>query len=168
MKQFKIIFTTIVAFLLVSTSIVFNACNKDLCKDITCKNNGVCRDGSCKCPTGFEGPYCATKMYEKFIGTFDGYYRCNGTDPKLRTLVVSPDVQPNKVILYNIMESQDITLNATVDGVKVEIEKTTVGHHTYSGNGHIVDLDITLFVQDYYDLDSTTHTYTYNGTKFIK
>ncbi len=168
MKQIKVILTTVVAFLFVSTTVVFNACNQDLCKDISCKNNGVCRDGSCNCSLGFEGPFCATRAYEKFIGTYDGYYRCNGTDPKLRTLVISPDAQPNKVILYNIMETQDITLTGTVDGVKITLDETTVGNHTYSGNGHIVDLDITLFIQDYYALDSTTHTCTYNGNKFIK
>ncbi len=167
MRRIKIIFTTVVIFLLTSTAVVFNACQKDPCKDMICKNNGVCRDGNCKCALGFEGPFCATKMYEKFIGTYDGYYRCNGLVPKLRTLVVAPEAQANRVALYNIFENTDVVMLATVDVEKITLDVQTVGNFVYSGNGYINGLDITLFVQQLNLTDSVFNTCTYNGNKFI-
>lgn len=167
MKQIKVIFATAVIFLLSSTAIVFNACNQDPCKDIICKNNGVCRDGVCKCALGFEGPFCATKMYEKFIGTFDGYYRCNGLVPKLRTLVVAPEPQPNRVAIYHIFENTDDVMYATINVEKITLDTQTVGNYVYSGNGYINGLDITLFVQQLNLTDSVFNTCTYNGNKFI-
>ncbi len=167
MKQFKVIFATVVVFLLSSTAIVFNACNQDPCKDIICKNNGVCRDGVCKCALGFEGPFCATKMYEKFIGTFDGNYRCNGLEPKLRTLVVAPEPQANRVAIYHIFENTDDVMYATINVEKITLDAQTVGNYVYSGNGYINGLDITLFVQQLNLTDSVFNTCTYNGNKFI-
>ncbi len=37
---------------------VFFSCENDPCIDITCNNNGICIDGICECPDGFEGKYC--------------------------------------------------------------------------------------------------------------
>ena len=167
MKQFKVIFATVVVFLLSSTAIVFNACNQDPCKDIICKNDGVCRDGVCKCALGFEGPFCATKMYEKFIGTFDVYYRCNGLEPKLRTLVVAPEPQANRVAIYHIFVNTDDVMYATINVEKITLDAQTVGNYVYSGNGYINGLDITLFVQQLNLTDSVFNTCTYNGNKFI-
>lgn len=167
MKRIKIIFVTFVMFLMTSTAIVFNSCNGDPCKDIVCKNNGVCRDGSCKCSLGFEGPFCAVKMYEKFIGTYDGYYRCNGLIPELRTLVIAPEPQPNRVSIYHLFENTDDVMTGTIDVEKIVLDPQTVGNYVYSGNGYIDGLDITLFVQQLNLEDSVFNTCTYNGNKFI-
>ncbi len=34
------------------------SCKKDLCAGVSCLNGGVCVNGSCSCPTGFEGAAC--------------------------------------------------------------------------------------------------------------
>ncbi len=167
MKRFKIIFATMVMFFMTTTAVLFNACNQDPCKDIVCKNNGVCRDGDCKCALGFEGPFCATKMYEKYIGTFDGYYRCNGLVPKLRTLVITPEPQANRVAIYHLFENTDDVMLGTIDVEKITLDPQTVGNVVYSGNGYIDGLDITLFVQELHLEDSVFNTCTYNGNKFI-
>ncbi|MCB9045759.1 MAG: calcium-binding EGF-like domain-containing protein [Chitinophagales bacterium] len=46
---------TLFAFSLV----LYASCNNK-CKDITCQNGGTCENGSCKCPTGYEGEFCET------------------------------------------------------------------------------------------------------------
>ena len=166
MKQFRIIFSTFVAFCMLSTAIVFNACNADPCKDISCKNGGVCRDGSCKCSDGFEGPFCTVKMYEKFVGVFDGYYRCNGLIPETKAFIISPDSKPNRILLYNLF-AQNEAIMGTVDVEKVVFDSLQVGQVIYSGNGYIYDLDISLFIQEYHLDDSTLHTCTFNGRKFL-
>lgn len=170
MKRIKVIVVTALLFFLTSIAIVFNACNPDPCKDMVCKNNGVCREGTCKCSLGFEGPFCATRMYEKFIGTYDGYYRCNGLTPVLRTLVITPEAQPNRVAIYHLFENTDDVMLATigVDGTeKIVLDAQTVGNYVYSGNGYISGLDITLFIQQLNLTDSVFNTCTYNGNKFI-
>lgn len=166
MKRIKIIFTTTIAFFVIASAVLFNACNTDPCKSIVCKNNGVCRDGKCKCVTGFEGPFCEFKMNEKFLGTWDGYYRCNGLSPKLRTLVIAPEPQPNKVTIYNVFDQINY-MTATVDVDKLEMDKQTVGKYEYSGNGFLEGPDLTLFVQQLNLLDTTFNSCVYNGRKYV-
>jgi len=167
MKQVKLVFSTVFIFILLATGVVFHACVKDPCKDISCKNNGVCRDGRCKCPVGFEGPYCDTKTYEKFIGTWQGTYRCNGSVPDDRTVIVAPGTQPNAISVYNIF-TQNSAISATVDGDKISINEQTIGSTVYKGSGYIEGIYITLFVEQ---KDNTTGIYTdcvLNATKFVQ
>ena len=167
MKQVKLIFSTVCMFVLLATGIVFNACVKDPCADISCKNNGVCRDGRCKCPVGFEGPYCDTKMYEKFIGTWQGTYRCNGAVPDDRMVIIAPGVQANAISLYNIFTQND-AISATVDGDKISIAEQTINNTVYKGNGYVEGIYITLFVEQ---KDNTTGNYSncvLNATKFVQ
>lgn len=171
MKKFKVIFSTTIIFLMIVSSFIFNACNQDPCKDISCKNNGTCRDGACKCAVGFEGPFCETKMYEKFIGTYDGYYRCNGLIPELKTLVITPEAQSNKVTIYYLFENAQEVIAATIElenSNEINLEQQTVGNFVYTGNGFIKDNDITLFIQQLNLTDSVYNTCTYNGVKFIE
>jgi len=49
------------AFLILLT-ILLPSCSEDApCKDITCQNSGICIDGKCDCPDGFEGDLCQKK-----------------------------------------------------------------------------------------------------------
>jgi len=167
MKQVKLVLSTALIFLLLATGVVFNACVKDPCADITCKNNGVCRDGRCKCPVGFEGVYCEHKTYEKFIGTWQGTYRCNGAVPEDRMVVIAPGDKPNAVSLYNIY-SQTSPLAAMVDGDKITIDEQTVNNIVYKGTGYVEGIYITLYVSE---KDNATGVYSscvLNATKFVQ
>lgn len=33
-------------------------CKKDPCEQVNCLNGGACNDGTCVCPTGYEGTFC--------------------------------------------------------------------------------------------------------------
>ena len=37
---------------------VITSCNKDECENVVCLNGGVCVNGDCDCPDGWEGPNC--------------------------------------------------------------------------------------------------------------
>ena len=167
MKQLKLILSTAILFILMASGVVFNACVKDPCAKITCENNGVCRDGRCKCASGFEGPFCATKMYEKFIGTWQGTYRCNGAVPDDRMVVIAPGDKPTVISLYNIFTQND-AITANVDGDKISIDEQTIGTTTYSGTGYVEGIYITLYVSQ---KDNTTGIYSscvLNATKFVQ
>ena len=53
----RIIFTAILT-LFVFTTVIYTACKKDKCKDITCQNGGTCSDGVCNCPANYSGSKC--------------------------------------------------------------------------------------------------------------
>jgi hypothetical protein len=44
---------------LISVLILCTSCNKDECENTVCINGGVCVNGDCDCPDGYEGPSCA-------------------------------------------------------------------------------------------------------------
>lgn len=66
----KIILTALSTLLLFSV-VLFNACEPDLCKNVSCAYGGVCKDGSCACQTGYEGEHCETVTRDKFMGIWN-------------------------------------------------------------------------------------------------
>jgi hypothetical protein len=68
---------------LISASLAwYSSCVKDGCKDVVCHNGGVCVNGACACPVGFEGTNCERKWNEKFTGIWnvaDSIYKDNIT-----------------------------------------------------------------------------------------
>lgn len=67
MKLFSSVVYTLV-FLVVVLSL--GSCIKDKCNKIICSNKGVCVDGQCACPSGYEGSHCDTAWFEKFKDTW--------------------------------------------------------------------------------------------------
>ena len=66
MKNIKVSILGAFAFAMV----LFAGCD-DPCKDVTCLNGGTCLEGTCECPTGYEGADCAEALNAKFTGTFN-------------------------------------------------------------------------------------------------
>lgn len=167
MKKWTIVGVTTLLFLMVSSAVFFNACTSDPCKNLICKNGGVCRDGRCRCTAGFEGPNCESKMYEKFIGTWDGTYRCNGLVPDAETVIIAPEEAANRISIYNLF-AQTTALRATVNVDKVSIESQTIGNVTYSGHGYIeANKYITLYIDEKHNDNGNFFSCVYNATKFI-
>jgi hypothetical protein len=48
----------------------YSSCIKNKCVGVLCANNGVCVDGTCACPYGYEGATCNAEWYEKFSGSW--------------------------------------------------------------------------------------------------
>lgn len=65
-RLFTVLFSCLIASL-----VMYNACIKDKCGIVVCNNGGVCVDGTCTCPTGFEGASCSKIWYEKFAGRWN-------------------------------------------------------------------------------------------------
>ncbi|MBP6456316.1 MAG: calcium-binding EGF-like domain-containing protein [Chitinophagaceae bacterium] len=165
MKKLTLIFSTLVIFMM-SVTLLLNSC-KDPCKDIYCKNNGICRDGSCTCAKGYEGPFCQNKIYEKFIGTYEGSYRCNGSVPKIKNLIVAPGDLGNKVLIYNLF-AQGEYFEATVLENKLEIARQTNNGVTFEGTGQIESNEyISIFITEDHG-GGNTSSCIYNGTKFLE
>jgi EGF-like domain len=62
-----VLFSLVVGFILLVA-----ACTKPLdpCAATNCQNGGVCDDGSCKCPSGYEGAECEKEKRARFVGDY--------------------------------------------------------------------------------------------------
>ncbi len=67
----KNIIITSLSTLLLFSAVLFNACEPDICKNVSCAYGGTCKDGSCMCQTGYEGEHCETITREKFLGIWN-------------------------------------------------------------------------------------------------
>ncbi len=68
--SFKTILLSALSAIAVFTVISVTSCDNDKCKAIVCAYNGVCNDGICTCPSGYEGPQCEKIMRDKFEGIY--------------------------------------------------------------------------------------------------
>ncbi len=162
MKSWKIVVGTAFLFLATALSTMISSCN-DPCNDRICKNGGVCREGECICADGFEGPLCESKMYEKFIGTWDGTYRCGGGIPTNETIIIAPNagLGPDDVIVYNLFD-QNATLEGTILNTDITLIPKTVNGKSYSGLGYVDSgRIITLYITEKSDLG--TFACVFNG-----
>jgi hypothetical protein len=105
---------------------LFSACGKkDPCEGVTCQNGGTCKDGTCQCPTGFEGQFCETASLPKAVNVSsikvtkvpatknDGSKWDNdGTEPDLVLTLVT--VKADNTVESTIWTSDLVKLNAPV------------------------------------------------------
>lgn len=110
MKFWKHTLITAFAFVGISSTVLYTACEKDSCTDLTCKNGGSCADGYCRCPTGFEGSECETKTVDRFIGEYVGITRCDNLPGLVDTLDVILHSMPNSVGLVKRSNVTDTIL----------------------------------------------------------
>lgn len=165
MKSWKIVVGTAFLFLTVALSTMVSSCS-DPCNDRLCLNGGVCRDGECVCADGFEGPLCGSKMYEKFIGTWDGTYRCNANVPTNESIIITPNagLGPDDVIVYNLF-SQNVTLEGKIENTDINFKDVTINGSSYSGEGYVDSGKIiTLYIEERNNLG--TFSCVFNGELF--
>jgi hypothetical protein len=168
MKQLSTIFLTICACIF--TTIAYTSCNSNPCKDIVCKNNGTCREGKCACPSGYEGPFCSSKVSDKFVGYFDGFVRKNGDAPVNLTLLVSPGSAPTQVVLYDLYKTYIKTpvVADIFDVVKFNIPLQIQGNNSYKGYGSVETEKYIYLWYQYVNNAGILETYYFEGTKRIK
>lgn len=113
----------LVLFTLATGLFIMNACT-DPCKDVTCKNGGVCEEGECICAEGYEGEDCGTEWREKFIGTWNQLAQC---DNKNFTSVISKSSENVRtVIISNILGDWGGNGKATINENQITIPEQQV------------------------------------------
>lgn len=76
----KKILIPVLLTLLAFISIVYMSCNSDKCKTIVCAYGGVCNQGACICPSGYEGTNCETISNYKFLGNWRVFEKGSSSD----------------------------------------------------------------------------------------
>jgi len=70
---------------LLLSALAIASCVRDRCKDVVCLNGGLCVDGRCTCPSGYEGERCGERWNEKFAGTWQNEARRLDADNNVTT-----------------------------------------------------------------------------------
>ena len=100
MKFWKVTLLTTVLFFAFSITVLYTACEKDPCNNVTCFNGGSCGNGICQCPTGFENVQCQDKAVTRYLGKYAGYTNCNTPQEVIDSAFVYPDTSNAKMVNY--------------------------------------------------------------------
>ncbi len=174
MNKNSIFFTTATLVLIVFCSTIFYSCKKDKspvkynnttlyqpCATVTCFNGGVCLDGLCNCPNGFEGSTCSTPWNAKFVGSYgatDNCYTGSGTYPvQINAVYLHPD-QIDFSNFTTICQTEKITAIIGPQKTSFNIPiQNACGNNYISGTGNISGNTINVFI---HNRDTVLHTTT--------
>lgn len=152
MKSIRNIAFTAILTLGAFTAITYTACTKDECKGVECINGGSCVDGTCACPTGYEGTNCEKLSRDKFIGTWSGTDECDDNTKFTITLKVGTATNAVNALVENIAGfGTNITVTGNVSAtnklsftnVSVGGGRTLTGTMTFSGNSMTFEYTVT-------------------------
>lgn len=130
MKRIKTIALTGLITMGTFAMIAYSSCSKkDPCEGVTCKNNGTCVDGSCKCPTGYEGVDCGLTSAAKFTGLWAATDVCpisprSGAELNYHMTISTSNSNPLSVEVKGIAET-DYTFSATAAGGTLTVDEQT-------------------------------------------
>jgi hypothetical protein len=122
---------------------LFNACESDPCKDVTCLN-GAFGSGTCNCASGYEGAVVVYKTIHRLLLAIDvctsGNYNYNAT-------VSASSTEITKILMTNFGGfGSSVVVNATVSGSSFTIPSQVFGAVTISGSGTLSSDNLTINV----------------------
>ncbi len=80
-----------------------------------CVNGGVCNNGKCTCPVGYEGDRCQTMARDAYIGNWTVYDTDTVHQGKNYTVgITSVSTAANEVVIKNLLNFYGLNLNAYV------------------------------------------------------
>lgn len=172
MKKIKNILVASILTVSAFTATIMTSCNPDACKDVVCANGGTCTDGSCACPSGYEGTECNTQSLTKVLGTNNATVNYNFSDNAggtcgnyTGTFTASRSSADTTMLILTNLGGFGLTtsVKATVDKNTLTIPSQAVTgstSNTISGNGTYSNGTIT----GSYSNNDGTSTCTYNFT----
>lgn len=129
-----------VAALASFTAVTFTACKQDKCKGIVCAYGGVCQDGRCLCPAGYEGPQCETINRDRYKGTWQVAEDGTVSSESLYPVTIENGTEMTDILIksmYNKALGGDV--RASVKGDTLTIPVQVVNEYTVSGYGILLD-----------------------------
>lgn len=85
----------------------FYGCIPDKCGSVQCMNEGVCVQGYCTCPYGFEGDFCEHKWHDKFNVNWTATEKLKTEIIRNYTLRVLPATGPDTFYILGLAEIVD-------------------------------------------------------------
>jgi hypothetical protein len=137
--RIRTIVLTALGAITVFTAVTFSSCSEDKCKAIMCAYGGVCTDGKCLCPTGYEGPQCETVNRDRYLGVWT--VTEDGTLTQAAQYPISIEKGDNitELRIKNFRNLFTENVKAFVKGDTLYIPQQTVNNHVVLGNGYIME-----------------------------
>ncbi len=137
MKIWKLTLLTGLLFAALMSTIFYSSCVQDACNNVTCLHGGSCGNGVCRCPTGYEGPTCATLSVNRFIGGYAGYTSCNN---------------PQQVIDSAFITAGDVinTVNVRMNSISPKILKGYINNNASTYAIEVTNSDSSLLGSTFY------------------
>jgi len=137
--RFKTILLSALGALTAFTAVTSSSCSEDKCKAIVCAYGGVCTDGQCLCPSGYEGPQCETITRTRYLGiwniTEDGTY----SNAAQYSIAVEKGPNLSEVRIKNFRNLFVDEVQAFVKGDTITIPNQTINGNKIYGFGYITD-----------------------------
>ena len=120
---------------------LLGSCKDEPCDNIICQNDGICMDGLCDCPSGFEGEFCEEFSRQKILGNFDVSSNCVGDTSVTDIWAIGASTSAVNEVLIGNFHKPALNVIATITEPNViEIEKQFFGgstSYTIYGSGTI-------------------------------
>jgi hypothetical protein len=118
-------------------AVTFSACKPEKCKSIVCAYGGVCKEGTCICPTGYEGFQCETITRDKFKGNWTVFEKGTKSMPAQYSLVIEYGANMTDMTIKNFYNKLTQPVNIRVKGDTMFIPQQTVEGYEISGKGYL-------------------------------
>ncbi len=149
-NQMKTFLLSAMGVFAIFSTITLTSCKEDKCKTTICAYGGVCNeDGSCTCPTGYEGERCETITRDKFKGAWRITEDGTSSNPAQYSASIENGNAIDEVVIRNFYNLFNPLVVAKVKGDTIYIasQQVKVGEDikTVEGKGYAVP-------EYYYDL----------------
>jgi hypothetical protein len=106
---------SVASFVAIAGTVLYTSCEKNPCNHVNCLNGGSCNKGTCRCPTGYEGPQCETKAVSRFIGVYPGFTGCDAGAQVIDTAFITEDFS-NFNYVYVRMKNDNLATGKILHG----------------------------------------------------
>eukprot|EP01012_Entosiphon_sulcatum_P062211 TRINITY_DN88408_c0_g1_i1.p1 TRINITY_DN88408_c0_g1~~TRINITY_DN88408_c0_g1_i1.p1 ORF type:complete len:175 (+),score=9.51 TRINITY_DN88408_c0_g1_i1:49-525(+) len=114
---------------------MYASCIKDKCGIVVCNNGGVCVDGTCTCPTGYEGTSCSKMWNEKFSG------RWNVSDSMAKTSVAGYKYE---ISVDGLSAKDSFYINGFADTMSVQVLCRKTAYRIFAFTEQKIDSFLTI------------------------
>lgn len=99
------------------SAVTYNSCTSDKCKSIVCAYNGSCKEGTCICQSGYEGPQCETVIRDRYRGSWSVAEKGSFTRAVQYTATIEYGPTMTDLVIHNFYNKLDVKANISRDTI---------------------------------------------------
>lgn len=117
----RLLFTAFFTLSLGISAVTYTGCNRDKCGTVVCMNRGICNNGACTCPSGYEGANCETENRKKFTGNWRVFEKGSNSLAKQYGISIVNGPSVTDVLITNCNNYFKAQVRGYVDGERLII-----------------------------------------------